>query len=70
MMMSDHVADHTAEDIRKHILKCQGVDSFRHWPQAKRHQLVEEFLSEQPEGDMYCLESWLRSKSMEPTSYL
>lgn len=69
MMMADCVAEHTPDEIHRHLLRCQGVDSFRHWDRMRRPELVSAFVREQPTGDLYCLDRWLRARSTDPESY-
>ncbi len=40
MQMSDSVADHTADKIYAHMLRCQGVDRFRYWDASRRAALT------------------------------
>lgn len=70
MQMSDCVADHTADEIYAHMLRCQGVDRFRHWDASHRLGLIRDFLRQQPEGNLYGLSDWLIAMSEDPASYL
>ncbi len=70
MQMSDCVADHTADRIYAHMLRCQGVDRFRHWDASQRPALTRDFLRQQPEGSLYGLSDRLIATIKDPASYL
>lgn len=70
MKMSNRVADYSPDEIHDHMLKCQGVDRFRHWDASYRSALIGDFLRQQPEGSLYGLSDWLIAMSEDPAFYL
>ena len=70
MQMSDRVADHTSVEVYRCMLMVQGVDNFRHWSAFRHAELIDEFLDEQPDGDLHCLSRWLIAQSFDLSSVL
>lgn len=70
MKMSDRVVDHSPDEVHTHMLKCQGVDRFRHWTPSRRPALISDFLQQHPDGDLYSLSDWLIATSEDPAFYL
>jgi hypothetical protein len=70
MKMSDLVADHSPDEVHAHMLKCQGVDRFRHWDATRRPAIIRDFLRQQPEGSLFGLSDWLIAMSEDPGFYL